>query len=108
MHKTWITHLPHFLNEEGNLLNDLPTPARRLAKALCEFVTYATHFDGEGDELPRCFAVVKRKRCQGKVMPLISLEDARIGWHCSSCGSEGSISGWQGTLWDLSKHGELH
>jgi hypothetical protein len=108
MQKTWMTHLPHFLNEEGNLPDDLPAPARRLAHTLCKFVTYATNFDGEGDELPQCFVVSKRKRCQGIVTPLISLEDDNIAWHCSACGSHGFISGWQGTLWDLSERNELH
>ena len=108
MQKMWVTHLPHFLDEAGNLIEDLPAPARRLAMALCKFITYATNFDGEDDELPQCFIVTKRKQCQGMVMPLISLEDDNIVWHCPMCNCHGFISGWQGTLWDLSEMRELH
>ena len=106
--KTWMMHLPRFLDEQGNLPKDLSVPARRLVKAICEFVTYATNFDGEGDELPQCFAITKRKRCQGKVMPLVTVGGDNIGWHCSKCESSGFISGWQGTLWDLSELHEVH
>ena len=108
MQKTWMTHLPHFLDKQGNLPNDLPAAAHRLATAICKFVTYATNFDGEGDELPQCFVMIKRKRCQGKVMPFVSIDDDNIGWHCSKCESSGFISGWQGTLWDLSECHEAH
>ncbi|MFS9486404.1 hypothetical protein [Legionella pneumophila] len=40
MQKTWMTHLPHFLDKQGNLQNDLPAPAHRLVTAICKFVTY--------------------------------------------------------------------
>ncbi|MFO2706140.1 hypothetical protein SCL28_16820, partial [Legionella pneumophila serogroup 1] len=106
MQKTWMTHLPHFLDEHGGLPLEFHASARRMLKALCKFVAYATNFDGEGDELPQCFMVSKRKRCRGKVTPLISMEDDAIIWHCFKCGSGGCISGWQGTLWDLSEHFE--
>ena len=108
MQKTWVTDLPHFLDEQGNLPKDLPEPALRLVKAICEFVTYATNIEGEGDELPQCFAIIKRKRCQGKVIPLVSVSGDTIGWHCSKCESSGFISGWRGTLWDLSESHEAH
>ena len=108
MQNTWMTHLPHFLNEQGHIPNDLPAPALRLVKAICNFITYATHFDSEENELPQCFVMIKRKRCVGKVMPLISLDDDTINWYCQSCGSRGLISGWRHTLWDLSECHELH
>lgn len=108
MQKTWMTYLPHFLDERGGPPKELHAPAHRMVKALCEFVTYATNFDAEGDELPQCFTVSKRKRCLGRVMPLISMDDDTILWHCSQCRNSGSISGWQGTLWDLSERFEPH
>lgn len=103
-----MTHLPHFLDEQGSPPKDLPPPARRLLKVICEYVIYATNFDGEGDELPQCLAIIKRKQCQGKVLPLVSVGADTIGWDCSECKSGGFISGWQGTLWDLSECHEVH
>jgi hypothetical protein len=29
-------------------------------------------------------------------------QDDTIVWHCPRCRTEGRISNWQGTLWDLS------
>jgi hypothetical protein len=108
MQNTWVTHLPHFLDEQGNIPNDLPVPARRLVKAICDFITYATHFDREDNKLPQCFVTIKRKHCVGTVVPLVSSGDDTIDWYCQSCGSRGSISGWRHTLWDLSERHELH
>ena len=31
-------------------------------------------------------------------------DDDAVVWHCPACGTEGHISNWQGTVWDLS-HG---
>jgi len=31
-------------------------------------------------------------------------DDDTVVWHCPACGTEGRISNWLGTFWDLS-HG---
>lgn len=108
MSRSWATHLPHFLNEKGAIPEELPVPARQLAKALCAFIMYATNFDDMEDAIPRCFVVIKKKRCRGRVQSLLSLQDDNIVWQCEACNSWGTISGWQGTLWDLTNHCELH
>lgn len=109
MNKAWITHLPHFLDVTGNILENIPLPARRLAKSVCAFVAYATSFEGEdNEELPQCFVAIKKKRCKGKALPLLTMVDDNIGWRCNTCESYGIISGWQGTLWDLSERADIH
>jgi len=70
---------------------------------LCAFVAYATHFDDTENKIPSCFAVINKKRCRGKVQALLSLKDDNIVWECERCKNWGTISGWQGTLWDLTK-----
>jgi hypothetical protein len=109
MNKTWVTHLPHLLDELGNIKPDLPRPARQLATALCSFVTYATNFEGaDNEELPTCFVIIKNKRCMGQVVALPALdENDSIAWQCEACDSHGVLSGWQGSLWDLSERGVL-
>lgn len=107
MTNTWITHLPHFLDESGNIPNELPTAALQVANSICSFVAYATHFAGEMDEeFPSCFVTLNKESCQGKVFPCLTM-DEKISWRCDICHSNGVISGWQGTLWDLSEKSEL-
>jgi hypothetical protein len=107
MSNTWITHLPHFLDEAGNLPQELPAPALKMANAMCSFVVYATNFAGEMDEeFPPCFVAIDNKVCYGKVFPCLAI-DEKIAWQCNTCGSNGTISGWHGTLWDLSNCEEL-
>jgi len=98
MSKGWSTHLPHFLNDKGDIPEELPVPAQRLVKALCTFVMYATNFDDVEDAMPWCFVVVKKKRCRGRIQSLLSLQDDTIVWQCEICKSWGAITGWQNTL----------
>jgi hypothetical protein len=107
MSKAYITHLPHFLDEKGLLPRDIPAPARSLALAIGRIIAYAT-FNDEDIEMPGCLHTIRRKRCEGKVMTGISLQDNDIEWHCTSCGTYGVVSGWQGSLWDLSERKKLH
>lgn len=108
MTKSWITHLPHILNDTGNIPVGLPAPTFRLAKSICSFVAYATNFEGKDDEeFPPCFIMIEKKRCRGKVFPFLMIEEDNIGWQCKTCGTNGVISGWQGTLWDLTERDEL-
>ena len=108
--QNWVTHLPHFLDESGNLVQDMPAEARHLAEALGRLIMFATH-DDEVDEPPPCFVVVEGKRCEGEVGSCISPHDASIVWECEKCGSRGVITGWKGTFWDLMEQeilGNIH
>lgn len=70
---TLVTHLPHFLDETGNVPKELPESALQMANAMCSFVTYATNFAGEPEEeFPDCFIVLDNKICHGKVFPCLS------------------------------------
>lgn len=107
MPNTWITHLPHFLDETGTILKELPVPALQMANAMCSFVTYATNFGGDMDEeFPLCFVTIDNKICSGTVYPCLTI-DEKIAWQCDTCNSNGTISGWHRTLWDLSDRSKL-
>ncbi len=109
MPNSWVTHLPHFLDEGGNIPNKLPISTSHMLNAICSFVAYATHFAGEMDEeFPSCFIVFNNDTCKGRVFPCLTI-DEKIGWRCDRCQTNGIISGWAGTLWDLTeKGGVLH
>jgi hypothetical protein len=109
MLKAYVTHVPHFLDKKGLLPEDIPVPARELAVAIGKIISYVTFDAEEDDEVPSCLATIRKKRCQGKVEVGIGLlGDNNIEWRCTSCDSCGIISGWQGTLWDLSERETLH
>ena len=62
MPNSWITHLPHFLDEKGNIPKELPLPILQMMNAICSFVVYATNFVGEMDEtFPACFVVLSQE-----------------------------------------------
>lgn len=107
MANTWVTHLPHFLDTAGKMPEDLPEPARQVANAICSFVVYASNFAGEPEEeFPPCFVTIDDTVCSGRVFPCLTI-DENIAWKCDTCSSSGMITGWHGTLWDLSDRDEL-
>jgi hypothetical protein len=95
----------HFLNADGDLNEDLPGPAFRLASQLGAIVKAVS-----ARKDPRSFQTgVKcrrrpgRKPCPGEILAKIdTTNDFPIIWHCSNCDDNGLISGWQGTLFDHS------
>ena len=76
--------------------------APRMGVFLTTVVAHASDFDRSDDAPgPVCFKC--RKRDQRIVETGITESDVVV-WHCPACGTEGRISNWQGTFWDLS-HG---
>jgi hypothetical protein len=91
----YITDLEHFLEDKGAI-----GPTRGRAKSMADFlsalVAHATDFDKGTMAAPTCFKCRKLP-----VEALVSTEDT-VDWICPSCLTEGRISNWQDTLWDLS------
>lgn len=92
----YITDARHFLDENADI-----APRRGPAKAMADFqasvIAYATDFDSAGVTLPRCF------KCKRSTVEAAVAQDHAILWRCPRCSTEGRISNWQGTLWDLSE-----
>ena len=91
----YITDVRHFLDENGAI-----APRRGPAKAMADFhaavITYATDFDDTGVLAPTCF------KCKKSAVQTALARDDAVVWKCPRCETEGRISNWQGTLWDLS------
>jgi hypothetical protein len=102
MADTWITDITDYLDERGALVST-PGPARRLAEHLGAIVVAVTRepFKSATASAVRCRRRPNRKPCLGHIRAALTLDgDMDIVWECPSCGDNGRISNWHGTMWD--------
>ena len=90
----YITDLTHFLDESG-AIGPVKGPARTMAQFHVEVVTHASDATGHALAAPRCF------KCKKSAVEAARAQDDAIVWACPACGTEGRISNWHGSLWDL-------
>ncbi len=94
----YVIDLTHYLDPRGAIAPDRG-PARKFADFLTAVVAHATDFDRPDETAgPLCFKCRKRDR---RAVDTGITEDDRVIWHCVACGTEGQISNWQGSFWDL-------
>ena len=96
----YVTDLTHYLDSKGAI-----APERGLARKMADFLTavvaHASDLDRPDDVPgPACFKC--RKRDRRVVETLITADDVVV-WRCLACSTEGQISNWQDTFWDLSQ-----
>ena len=104
----YVTDPWHFLDEKGNLHDDLPGPARKLILFLGQIIeeisalppgtTFVTSL--------KCRRRPKRRPCPGEILSWRNNENDSIKWECTQCGTGGEIHNWRGCPWDQSE-GEL-
>jgi hypothetical protein len=100
----YVIDLTHFLDDRGAIAPERG-PARRLADFVAAVVAHASDFDRHPDTPgPLCFKCRKRDR---RPVDTAITEDDMVVWHCVACGTEGQVSNWQGTFWDLASGGPL-
>jgi hypothetical protein len=90
----YITDLRHFLDAAG-AIGPTKGPARAMAQFHADVVAHASNSSGQAPAAPRCF------KCKNSGVDAGLAADAAIVWACPRCRTEGRISNWQGTLWDL-------
>lgn len=94
----YVIDLTHFLDVKGSIAPE-HGPARKLAEFAAAVVAHASNFDRpEETPGPLCFRC--RKRDQGPVQTAIT-DDDLVVWRCLACGTQGQISNWRNTFWDL-------
>ncbi|MBA6390168.1 hypothetical protein H4J38_05145 [Colwellia sp. BRX10-3] len=92
--------LKHFLDEEGKVL-ELTKQAKAVFKFLSKIVSSVT----EQIEQPvievdlKCSTRAEKLYCDGSIQAT-STAIGLIEWHCDSCHACGTISNWQGSIWD--------
>ena len=93
-------NLKHFLDEEGKVL-ELTKQAKTVFKFLSKIVSSVT----EQIEQPvievdlKCSTRAENLTCDGSIQAA-SKAIGLIKWHCDSCQASGTISHWQGSVWD--------
>ena len=94
----YITKMTHFLDETGNIPQEMQKEARELASFMALVVDTTTINRPTTLALTniRCF----EKGCHGMIKTSLRPSNEEIYWYCPDCENEGTISEWQGTRWD--------
>jgi len=96
----YVIDLTHYLDAKGAIAPERG-PARKMADFLTAVVAHASDFDRPDNAPgPVCFKCPKRDDRRAETG---MTEDGTIVWRCLVCGTEGRISNWQGSFWDLSQ-----
>jgi ribosomal protein L37AE/L43A len=90
----YITDLAHFLDKSG-AIGPIKGPARAMAQFNVDVVAHASDPTGQALAAPRCF------KCKKSTVQATHVHDDAIVWACPACRTEGRISNWKGSLWDL-------
>jgi hypothetical protein len=96
-----IANLQHYLDSQGAIPENIPGPAHNLALFLCAIVGWVTsHLSGQSGwtNVP-CLRRPGRRRCSGFIEARLE-PDGAIRWACPHCHDNGTIRGWEHTLWD--------
>jgi hypothetical protein len=93
-----------FLDEKGNV-----TELTEQAKMIFKFITKIVSSVSERIELPlisvdlECNTRAEGLSCMGSI-EATSITISIIDWHCDTCEASGTISNWQGSMWDKQKY----
>jgi len=96
----YVNDLTHCLDSKGAIAPDRG-PARKMADFLTAVVAHASDFDRpDGTPSAVCLKCTKRDR---RGVETGTTEDDVVVWRCAVCRTEGRISNWRGSFWDLSQ-----
>ena len=99
--------LSHYTDENGDIVRDMPTPAKRISQFFGSIVAFMTqnnlcNNNKEYRTFTKCRKRPSHKPCPGKISALYDEDGESFFWICPECGDNGLISDWQGTVWDYS------
>lgn len=102
MAATYITDITHFLDDEGYIVPE-SGPGLRFAEYLTSIISMISHPPPLPEEFKvKCRRRPHRKPCNGIIEGDEDPETGALVWWCPECLDNGTISNWQGTIWDLS------
>ena len=90
----YVSDLTHFLDKSG-AIGPVKGPARAMAQFHADVVAHASDVTSTPLPAPSCF------KCKKGAVEAVRAHDDAIVWVCPMCRTEGRISNWQGSLWNL-------
>lgn len=92
----YVTDPWHFLDETGNLPDDLPGPARKLILFLAQIIEEISLLPAGKIFITslKCRRRPGRKPCPGQIDSWKNDENDSIKWECNHCGTGGEIHNW--------------
>jgi hypothetical protein len=97
----YVSDLTHFLDKSG-AIGPVKGPARAMAQFQVDVVAHASDATSTAPPAPTCF------KCKKGSVETVRAHDDAIVWSCPRCRTEGRISNWQGSLWDLRDRPSTH
>ena len=99
---TYMTDITDFLDEYGDIAVE-SGPGLRFAEYLTSIISMISHPPPLPEEFKvKCRRRPHRKPCNGIIEGDEDPETGELVWWCPECLDNGTISNWQGTIWDLS------
>lgn len=92
--------LRQFLDDEGNVA-ELTEQAKTVFKFLIKIVSSVSENveQRQIDVDLQCKTRANEVSCRGSI-EASCIEVGNIEWHCDTCEASGTISNWQGSMWD--------
>ena len=97
---SYITDLRHFLDDDGEIVSDMPKPARELASFLALLTDAVTEAYPTTKRSIATGVSCREMGCNDEVTGALPSADEPVRWYRMNCGAKGTISGWQGTRWN--------
>lgn len=97
-----IIDLRHYLTDSGSIPEHIPAPAHHFALYIGSIGSWVTsHPAGHYvHSNVLCRRSPGRRRCLGTIEAGFGRDGSTIIWQCPICGDNGTIRGWEGTMWD--------
>lgn len=92
----YVIDARHFLNGKGDIGPERG-PGRKMADFVTAVIAHESNFDRPDSPGPVCI------KCRKSPVDTVMADNDVIHWRCPRCSTEGTVSNWQGTFWDLSQ-----
>ena len=92
----YVIDARHFLNDKGDIGPERG-PGRKMADFVTAVIAHESDFDRPDTPGPVCF------QCRKSPVDTVMADLGVILWRCPRCTTNGSVSHWRGTFWDLSQ-----
>ena len=95
-------NIRHYLDEKGIIPDRLPASAKAMANYIGAIVSSVSSnpLEESVETGVQCHPTPEQKPCSGIIIGYMDLASNKIHWECPTCGNQGVIFDWEGTLWD--------